>query len=152
MPLVVGTNSYVTEEEASAYCSDRYGYEAWDDADDKDKALISATDILDGLCIWHGEKLDPDQLLEFPRYPDWSTVPLAVKDAQCEIAFAIITNASVSTDGGDAIEELKAGDVSFKFKARNTANPLVNNTVLSYLRNFGYCSGKGTKIIPVTRG
>ena len=151
MALTVGTNSYVTVEEASIYCSERFGYESWEDAENKDKALISATDILDGLCVWHGEKLGPDQDLEFPRYPDWGTVPLAIKDAQCEIAFAIIVNNSTSTDGGDAVEELKAGDVSFKFKAKSTANPVVNSIVLSYLRSYGYCSGKGTKIIPVQR-
>ena len=152
MALVVGTNSYVTESEANLYCADRYGYEAWEDADNKGKALISATDILDGLCIWYGEKTDPDQALEFPRYPTADPVPQAVKDAQCEIAFKIVVIGSVNTDGGDAVEELKAGDVSLKFKAKNTKNPLVSDLTSSFLQPYGACAVGSTRIISVKRG
>lgn len=152
MALVVGVNSYVTVQEADDYCADRYGYDAWATASDKDKALISAADILDGLCVWKGLPSEDDQVLEFPRDISDNVVPQAVKDAQCEVAFSIINLGSTSTDGGDALEELKAGSVSMKFKAHSTKNPLVNSTVLSFLQPYGFCAAGGTKIIPIQRG
>ncbi len=151
MVATKGVNSYVTAAEATAYFSDKFGYGSWTAFVAKDDVLVSARQILDSQCQWYGEKSDSIQPLAFPRIPDADPVPQEVMDAQCEIAFAISVAGSTTTDGGDALEELKAGDVSLKFKATKTANPLVNDLTKSLLSQFGLCSGKGTRIIPIER-
>lgn len=152
MPVVVGTNSYVTSAEATTYFADRYGYDAWVAEANKDGALISAAQILGNYCQWYGYPVVEEQALEFPRYPDADPVPQEIKDSQCEIAFLIITQGSVSQKADDAIEELKAGSVSLKFKATQKGNPLTNSLVDSLLLPYGLCSGSSsTKLIPIER-
>lgn len=117
--LTVGTNTYITLDEASAYLDTRLGVSAWDDASDADKAraLVSATRSIDALAL-RGRKYDEEQTLEFPRvfwsgyqanrsiyseeHERWSpiltgagyvgdgTVPQRVKDAVCEEAVGLL--------------------------------------------------------------
>lgn len=156
MTATPGTNSYVDEAAADTYFADKYGTAAWTAASSADKngALVSATQVLDHLCEWYGNKASDSQALEFPRnYSDANPVPQDVKDAQCEIALNIITEASVSQDSGDALEELKAGSVTLKFKATGAKNPLATQLALDLLAEYGLCQGGGsTRMIPVTRG
>lgn len=151
MVATKGVNSYVTAAEATTYFSDKFGYSSWTAFVAKDGALVSARQILDYQCQWFGEKSDSTQPLAFPRTPDADPVPQEVMDAQCEIAFAISVTGSTVTDGGDALEELKAGDVSLKFKATKNANPLVNDLTRALLSQFGLCGGKGTKVVLMER-
>jgi len=148
--IVVGTNSYVTAAECTTYAADRYGYGAWATETNKEEALISATQQLDVLCDWYGTKSDTDQTLEFPRNSvDADPVPQAVKDAQCEIAFAIVTTGAVVTVADDALTELKAGSVTMKFKATSPNNPLINDLVTKLMTPYGRCGGGGS--IPLVR-
>jgi len=156
MTVEVGVNSYVTVAEATAYFAARYGYGSWVAETNKEGALVSATQILDNYCDWYGYPVADDQALAFPRFAiDWEDdglVPQEIKDAQYEIAYLIITQGSLNQRGDDALEEMKAGSVSMKFKARATGNPLVNALVDSLLLPFGICSGSGsTKVIPLQR-
>jgi len=140
MTITVGTDTYVTVLEADAYFSVRYGYESWALLDEptKEKALVSAFSQMNAMCKWYTEYEDP--------------YPQGIKDAQCEIAFAITTTGSTSTEGGDDLEELKAGSVTLKFKATSTDNPLVNDLTSSLLAEYGMCSGTGgTRQIPIGR-
>ncbi len=93
MALVVGTNSYVTEEEAITYFADRFNGSDWEGIEDVDdelypKLLVSATDILDSAFSWLNSKTDSDQLLEFPRNNE-TTVPQKIKNATFELALEI---------------------------------------------------------------
>jgi hypothetical protein len=73
--LEVGTNSYVSVEEADAFFADRFLAEpfvgVWGNAtsEDKEKALITATQRVDA-NRFVGAKADPLQALEFPRRYD----------------------------------------------------------------------------------
>lgn len=99
--LVVGTNSYVTVVEASAYFALRLDVAEWTDASEteKDAALAMACKAIDRLP-WAGYKYQPDtQVLAFPRVgafadgDSWTTLGVVrqqVKDAQCEEALAIL--------------------------------------------------------------
>lgn len=96
MALVVGTNSYVDIPFADSYFGERYNDYLVDWADieyaDKEKLLITATTNIDAMFTLSGEKADPNQQLEFPRYdPDDSSpvVPDKVKYATCELALYI---------------------------------------------------------------
>ena len=149
MALTPDTDTYLTVAEADTYFSARYGYDSWALLDNptKEKALISATQQLDLLCTWNGYKSDSDQQLEFPRSGtslDADPTPQAIKDAECEIAFLITTEESVSTDGGDALTELKAGSVTMKFKATTTGNPIVNDLTVKLIAPYGSCMGAGS--------
>lgn len=105
MPIEVGTNSYVTLDEAVAYLEGRLYTSTWDAAADADqeKALKMATRAIDrqaltGVPKSVAERLDEAQALAFPRcYPTGPSryaceteVPQAVRDAQVEEALALL--------------------------------------------------------------
>ncbi len=136
--LVVGTDTYVTIPEADAYFIARYGYESWAllDESSKQRALASAFSQMNAACTWFTEPTAP--------------YPQGLKDAQCEIAFAITVTGSTSSDGGDPLTELTAGSVTLKFEAGSSDNPLVNDLTSQLLSEYGLCSSNGgTKIIPM---
>jgi hypothetical protein len=152
MTAVIGTNSYVNVIEATAYFADKYGYTLWAGESDKDGALVSACQQLDNMCDWYGSKVSDSQALAFPRTPDANPIPQVIKDAQCEIAYNIVSTGSVSTDGGDPLTELKAGSVQLKFDAKSTGNPLVNDLISRLLAPYGLCAGGGgTTLISIKR-
>ena len=82
--------SYVNLTEANEYFSDRLHADAWAEASDadKEKALATATKAIDRMPLI-GRKAVSEQTLAFPRHPD-TEVPVAVKDACCEEALAIL--------------------------------------------------------------
>jgi len=140
MAIIVGTDTYVTVLEADAYFAARYGYDSWALLDEatKEQALVSAFSQMNAMCAWYFDMFDP--------------YPQNIKDAQCEIAFAITVTGSTSTDGGDPLTELKAGSVTLKFDAGSSGNPLVNDLTSSLLADYGMCSGSGsTKLVPMER-
>ncbi len=152
MTIIVDENSYVDVVEADTYFSERFGYDLWDGQTEeiKEQLLISATQQLDLQCSWYGSKSDPDQDLDFPRIPDADPTPKAIKNAECEMAYAVLSTGSTSTDGGDALTELKAGSVTLKFDAGTTGNALVSESTAKMLSPYGLCSGSGgTSIIPM---
>jgi hypothetical protein len=92
MPVDVGTNSYVSMEDANAYIQARLNSSAWSDAvaSSQEAALITATRAIDRLMLV-GRRADADQPLAFPRYGQ-DAVPQAVIDATCEEALALLAN------------------------------------------------------------
>jgi len=82
--------SYVNLTEANEYFSNRLHADAWAEASDadKDKALAMAAKAIDRQPL-SGRKADTAQTLAFPRHPD-TEVPVAVKDACCEAALALL--------------------------------------------------------------
>lgn len=152
MAAVIGVNSYVDVNEADTYFSVRFGYPLWEPSAEKEKALVSAAQILDSQCDWYGEVVDQAQPLAFPREPDFSPVPDDIKDAQCEIAYNIIATGSTSQKGDDPLVELKAGTVSMKFEVGYSGNPLLNALIDSLLVRYGMYSGSGsTTLIQIGR-
>ncbi len=138
--ITVGENSYVTVLEADAYFSARYGYESWALLTEtvKEQALVSAFSQMNAMCKWYTDFEDP--------------YPQSLKDAQCEIAFAVTVTGSTSTDAGDPLTELKAGSVTLKFQPGSSGNPLVNDLTSQLLSEYGLCGGSGsTKLVPIWR-
>lgn len=144
--------SYTTPAEAIAYFAALYGYDQWPTEEaTQQQALNSAQQQLDSLCQWYGYPTDPDQVNAFPREGE-TEAPQGVKDAECEIAYSIITTGSTSTDAGDPLTELTAGSVSIKFDAGASSNPLVNDLTTKLLSPYGLCAGSGsTQITPMMR-
>ena len=90
MSITVGENSYIDIDGANAYFAGRLHTDIWRETDDSNKeaALKQATRTIDRLLL-KGRKTTDTQTLAFPRYPD-TEVPEAVKEACCEVAFALL--------------------------------------------------------------
>lgn len=84
------STAYATRAEGDTYFAGKLFADAWDNATDaeKDKSLLQATRIIDRLNF-KGEKTDDTQELQFPRDDD-TAVPDDIKDASCEIAYALL--------------------------------------------------------------
>jgi len=139
MTITPGVDTYVTILEADTYFAARYGYESWDPLADtiKEQALVSAFSQMNAMCTWFVTLEDP--------------YPQGLKDAQCEIAYAITVTGSTSTDSGDPLTTLKAGSVTLSFEAGSSGNPLVNDLTSQLLSEYGLCSTNkgGTTIVPL---
>jgi hypothetical protein len=110
MPTVVvetgagltNANSYCTVAEADVYHTTHLYPRAWDEAtsDQKERAVIWATRLLDEQCKWRGERSSTAQALRWPRVnvltqdgDNWessSTIPTWLRDATAECARALI--------------------------------------------------------------
>lgn len=81
--LAVGTNSWVTEEEANDFMESRFGsWEFWDDETNKAAALITA----------YKRIVDSGMFVNLP-----TTASEKMKDAQCEMALFL------AAEGGDIL-------------------------------------------------
>lgn len=89
-------SSYATEAGADAYFALEYGYPRWASAADKDKALHTATRLLNTLN-YAGGKTDDSQVNEFPRDGE-TDVPQHIKDATCLIAYSLIDGIEPETE------------------------------------------------------
>jgi hypothetical protein len=115
MALVVNTDTYISQTDASAYLTSRYlstdaKLIAWNalSSDNKDVLLRRAADLIDSQPL-QGVKVESTQTMQFPRmrytnyyqmydnsyyWPDITTVPDPVKHAQVEIAFDLVSGIS----------------------------------------------------------
>lgn len=109
MTIAVGTNSYVTEAELTAYATAR-GVSI---SGDTEELLIKAMDYIESL-IFSGAKYDSDQDLEFPRTPTdqalSTTVPPKIEKAQMVIALLIDSGESMFPTVDRSIQREKAGN------------------------------------------
>jgi hypothetical protein len=96
IPGAADANSYITLEDAQVYFANRVYTDAWDDADDQTKALITATQRLDQEGFM-GQRASETQALKWPRTGVYSDgllladdeIPQKVKDATCELALSL---------------------------------------------------------------
>jgi len=103
-------DSYISQADATTYIGKYTGSTTWAGAtsDNKDAALRRAAQYLD-LAYgdkWKGQRKTEDQSLDWPRYNvldrdgfyvDSDSVPVAVKNAQCEMAVEILDNGEPMT-------------------------------------------------------
>lgn len=146
------SNSYATLTEANAYHETRLHNSAWTSASDatKEAALIWATRELDNNFCWEGIKATEEQALEWPRfgvtdkngyYVDDDTIPQRLKNAESELAFALITK-DRTLDNCVKIKKAKAGSLSFE-KSENRESILSREAVVQ-VQEFGHPCGAGT--------
>lgn len=96
-------NSYATIEEADDFYELQYGSDEWFDVsdDDKEKLLVTATTMIDGLKPRY-DKLDDTQALNFPMSTGDSD-----DDGYAEAKQATITQALYIYKNFDAIQEAR---------------------------------------------
>jgi hypothetical protein len=150
---VVGTDSYVTVAEADAYHLASIHGANWTAAVNltKEQALLTATRMLERQ-EWVGTKTSPVQALDWPRtgvtYPDGTPVPSAtvpqfIKDAECELALALINDQSVqiNEDTSNNIRRLKAGSAEIEYFRPTSGSRFP--TIVAELVNFYLASAAG---------
>lgn len=151
MALIVGTNTYLTLEEANTYFESRLYNTAWlnASADDKEKALIMATQKIDNLDNsgfgFIDSKYDISQKLEFPRTD--GIVPEKVKKAACEEALAILSrgNSKRTQLIEQGVTSFSLGDMSESFNKivshksldRYLLSGEARNLMQSFLKKIG---------------
>ena len=87
--------SYNSVTEATTYFNSRYDSDEWTQASEqnREKVLKTAARYINRLN-YQGDKKDASQEHEFPRGAD-TVAPQAIKDAECEIALALLKGRDV---------------------------------------------------------
>lgn len=131
MALVVGTNTYASEAELSAYAAAR----EIDIAGTPSTLLTKAMDYLATLeDRWQGSRTSASQPLAWPRTGVYvygtaladDAIPQSLKDAQCRLALDVdsgvdlMPNVAVGAKGSVVSEKVDVVEVSYAEGANNT--------------------------------
>jgi hypothetical protein len=159
----VNANTYCTQAEADTF-HDTQPYPAiWTAAtsDNKNRALVTATRILDDEIAWYGVVTDQKQRLQWPRqgmvkpngyYVDPNTLPDALKNATAELARQLLdTDRSADNDAEtQGIAALKIGSIDLTFK--NPTAKVIPDAVFYMLRWWGSVITRSSPVTPLMRG
>ena len=150
-------NSYCTLAEADQYQDDRPAVSTtWADASENNKirALLWATQLMESLFDWNGYASTTTQALGWPRQGlleridvvlDSDTVPQEVKDAQSEYARQLlVTNRAQDNDlEAQSISSIKAGSVALVFDSSAAYNKVVPDAVYLLIPQDWFSSVRG---------
>lgn len=129
--------SYLSEAEADAYFAAR-GIDAWDNVDNKEAALIKATDYIEANYgeAWRGYRRTNTQALSWPRmdvpvvdqsagwpaYYDYTTIPSQIKKATAELALiAASSDLMPNLDRGQS--SVSIGPISVTYDSSSPESP-----------------------------
>jgi len=150
-------NSYCTLVEADQYQDNRPAVSTtWADASENNKirALLWATKLMESLFDWNGYASTTTQALGWPRMGlleridvvlDSDTVPQAVKDAQSEYARQLlVSNRAQDNDiESQSISSIKAGSVALVFNSSAAYNKVVPDAVYLLIPRDWFSSVRG---------
>lgn len=175
--IVAGASSYASRATGDAYADTRLYATAWTSAtgDDKDRALIMATRVIDQEIQFNGYKVDQLQSLQWPRrqcpdpdstdisvfssssgtvgpyLPD-DQVPKAIVDATCEMAIQLLTSNRTGDAEGQGIKRVDlAGALEVEFFGGSTAAQLLTRDVLNMLAKYGRAIGSTSAVVKLQR-
>lgn len=149
-------NAYISRAEADQYHEDRPAVgTTWSSAttDNKDKAILWATRLLDDSFCWYGTVHVDTQRLLWPRAGllkkntwgalDHETIPEEIKFATAEFARQLLVadragDSDVETQG---IKSLKAGSVALEFRDNVVAKVVPDVVVKMIPEHWGYLKG-----------
>lgn len=151
MALTKGVNSHVTLAEAETYFENRLDVAAWHNAsdDDKEKALITATNVLENMN-WTGVVMSETQDLAFPRTGtyfdprlgmevtlDGVTTPDRVIESTYEMAYHFLNNDGILDDTG-GVTNIVVGPIELtRVKSPSSVPSVVNRLIKPLLVNAG---------------
>ena len=155
-------NTYCTLAEAECYVAGVAYPGKWADADadQKNRALVTATRMLDDAMDWFGFPTTYEQRLQHPRIGlvtrtgdevDDSFVADAVKDATSELGVQVL-NANRDADNdaeATGLSSLSAAGVSLSFKSTAKSKP-IPDSVARALAHLGQVKGTGFSV-PLVR-
>ena len=179
MPLVLikedgsgktDANTYANAADGEAYHEAHVYASAWTAAStpDKEKALVMATRLIDGLFQFNGFKRHQTQALQWPRrecrdpdiengvvpglllvrgpFVDETKVPSVVMNATCELARALLIDDRTDDPDGEGLSSMSVvGSLRLDFNSADR-QPVVPAIVQTWLSKLGeYIAGsKGT--------
>lgn len=157
MALLVGTDTYVTVAEADTYFTNAIHAASWIAASTglKEQGLATATRMLERQQ-WVGTRTSPSQTLDWPRTgvtdPEGNpvssvVVPQFIKDAECELALALIQDPSIQTtsDTSSNTKRLKAGSAEIEY-FRPTSGARFPTIIMELIGFYLSSSGAGIAI------
>lgn len=148
-PGGASSNSYASVEQANAYNSGHVSGAAWDDAttDQKNRALVTATRLLDEHVEWKGEVATDEQRLLWPRSGMYSEggveiaadeLPAKLVEATAELARQLLASDRTADDdvATKGVTRLRAGSVDMSFSGLKTPN-VIPDAVYFMVRTWG---------------
>ena len=152
-------NTYASLAEAEIYISARLHVSSWQDetSDNKNKALLWATSLLDDLCHWSGLKAGTTQALRWPRTSIWDidgqavtsvAIPQFLKDGTAEFAFHLLDEDRTLETNRDMMgfESMTIGPLSMKID-KYTKKPILPKSVQTMIRDYCVQSSASAKTL-----
>lgn len=167
-PKATNANSYVDVATADAHLDERLYVSDWTDAstDDKERALIWATRLLDDLMDWKGTPRTNDQALRWPRsgvfdrdqvqWFDEDTIPEPLEIATAELGLELLKrDRSAEPDLlGQGFREAKLGSLEVVVDRKQVLD-LIPRNILSLIMVFGDplpgATSSGMRVLDVER-
>lgn len=127
------SDTYVTLEEAKDYFKTRLHSDLWVSFVNKKAALITATRLLERWVKWQGTKTTETQALHWPAdgavdrdgyYVPNHIIPVAVKEATCEMAYAMLEEDLTATDDMAGYHSLKVGSLHIVSDSKTKAKTI----------------------------
>ena len=163
---LANANAYANAADGDAYHEGHLYASAWTAATNatKEKALVMATRLIDGLFQFNGYKRLSTQSLQWPRrecrdpdvsngivpglllvrgpFMDETKVPALVVNATCELARELIKQDRTDDPDGEGLRSLDlVGSLALEFETPNR-QPVVPSIVQTWLGKFGeYIAG-----------
>lgn len=139
------SNTYIALAYAEQYLEDRLDSSAWTaaDTDDKNRAILMSTRVLDSYAIWLGQKTDEDQALTFPRYDledegwliDSDAIPIKIQKAQAELCLFLLESNRTADKDGTGLKSLKVDKIELEFDKMDNLEVLPES-VINLIRPF----------------
>lgn len=157
-------NSYVSSTEAEDYFAQRIHADTWEDIDDDEPFLITATNQIDWYLSFPGMKTTEVQPLEWPRegvfdtknqsYVDSNIIPRKIKYAVLELALAsILADRTIDSDMA-GLQEVKIGTLMVKANSSGTwqeTKNVIPEIIYKILDGIIVTAGSGTMFKTVMR-
>jgi hypothetical protein len=158
-------NSYVSKAELDSYLDTRLHNSAVVTAatdDTKNRAIATATRLLDELIEWEGEPADAEtQVLQWPRLYlydtlgndlDGDAIPQQIKTATMELAVYLVDSDRTSEQAMDGLSNIEVGPIKIGL---NTSNPQkrkpIPDAVFQMVSQWGKLKFKTSGSIPLER-
>jgi hypothetical protein len=145
----VDANAYADAADGDAYHDGHLYASAWTAAtpENREKALVMATRLIDGQVQFDGVKLSATQALQWPRAechdPDagdgvvaGDVVPKAVMEATCEMARELLVADRTAAPPGEGLKYLKEGTTQTGYEKSDT-RPVISHVAQAMLCRFG---------------
>jgi hypothetical protein len=171
----VDANSYADVADADAYHEAHLYAAAWTAAaaENKTKALVMATRLIDAQFQFNGVKTSGEQALQWPRarcvdpdrggnagflslplgaqYLDSDRVPKAVVDATCEMARELLISDRTGDPIGEGLLSTYMADSGMMFDKKDR-RPVISHLAQAMLAKYGSALKSGSGMVRLQRG
>ncbi|MGZ4962534.1 MAG: DnaT-like ssDNA-binding protein [Limisphaerales bacterium] len=166
---LANANSYASVADGDAYYDGHLYATAWTTAtaDNKAKALVMATRVIDASYEFNGSKTTVAQALEWPRYkcPDRdiadssgsagflasNVVPKGVSDATCEMARELLLMDRTAAPAGEGLDTVASGSGVSTTYSKTDTRPMISHLAQAMLSKFGSMGVGGSGQVRLVR-